>query len=390
MPKQNDLPTPVTVNQRFLAKAAGMDVELPTAITMDQMYLQAIANGGSIEKLKDVAIENPESGEVMKYDAEQEKWVNGTVPSGGGTSDYTDLTNKPKINGVTLAGNKSLSEIGAADASETYTDAEIDTFLTQKADVSDVYTKAQTDTLLDRKVDNETGKGLSTNDFTDAYKEAVEGAAPQATTYTKTEVDTALAAKLNTADVDAALSNTSTNPVQNKSIQAPLARLVDAGAKNLLNLNTKFETFTSRGITYSDNGDGTIKLTGTSTEPNSYVNLYDVDTDTVFGIAPGKTFVLCCLSNTTDISLQFIPKLADGTYGETILANVSAPVFVTVPNNIIGFLIRIGVVYTGATVDSDVNGMLCTAEDYAISPEFVPYAPSNLELYEMILALQNA
>ena len=45
MPKQNDLPTPVTANQKFLAKAAGMDVELPTAITMDQMYLQAIAEG---------------------------------------------------------------------------------------------------------------------------------------------------------------------------------------------------------------------------------------------------------------------------------------------------------------------------------------------------------
>ena len=32
--------------------------------------------------------------------------------SGGGTSDYTDLTNKPQINGVTLSGNKSLSDLG--------------------------------------------------------------------------------------------------------------------------------------------------------------------------------------------------------------------------------------------------------------------------------------
>lgn len=31
---------------------------------------------------------------------------------GGGTSDYTDLTNKPKINGVTLNGNKSTSDLG--------------------------------------------------------------------------------------------------------------------------------------------------------------------------------------------------------------------------------------------------------------------------------------
>lgn len=136
MPQQNDLPSPVTVNQRFLAKAAGMDVELPTAVTMDQMYLQAIANGGSVEKLKDVAIEDPENGEVLKYDADQEKWVNGTVSGGGGTSDYTDLTNKPKINGVTLAGNKSLSEIGAADADDVYTKQQVDDAIDSKKSVS--------------------------------------------------------------------------------------------------------------------------------------------------------------------------------------------------------------------------------------------------------------
>jgi hypothetical protein len=31
---------------------------------------------------------------------------------GGGTSDYTDLTNKPSINGVTLSGNKTTSDLG--------------------------------------------------------------------------------------------------------------------------------------------------------------------------------------------------------------------------------------------------------------------------------------
>lgn len=32
---------------------------------------------------------------------------------GGGTTDYSDLTNKPQINSVTLAGNKSLDALGA-------------------------------------------------------------------------------------------------------------------------------------------------------------------------------------------------------------------------------------------------------------------------------------
>ena len=36
---------------------------------------------------------------------------------GGGTSDYTDLSNKPQINGVTLSGNKSSSDLSVADTS---------------------------------------------------------------------------------------------------------------------------------------------------------------------------------------------------------------------------------------------------------------------------------
>lgn len=71
----------------------------------------------------------------------------------------------------------------------------------------DAYTKAETDALLDGKVDKETGKGLSTNDFTDAYKTAVDGAAPQSTTYTKNEVDTILT-PMTQAQYDALVTKT--------------------------------------------------------------------------------------------------------------------------------------------------------------------------------------
>lgn len=33
---------------------------------------------------------------------------------GGGTTNYNDLSNKPKIGGVTLSGNKSLADLGIA------------------------------------------------------------------------------------------------------------------------------------------------------------------------------------------------------------------------------------------------------------------------------------
>lgn len=55
----------------------------------------------------------------------------------GGTTNYPDLTNKPQINAVTLTGNKTASDLGL--------------------------------------VATETGKGLSTNDFTDAEKTKLSG-----------------------------------------------------------------------------------------------------------------------------------------------------------------------------------------------------------------------
>ena len=62
-------------------------------------------------------------------------------------------------------------------------------------DLSNYYTKVQADALLDAKVDKVLGKGLSTNDFSNAYKDILDN-------YT----------------VDSVLDSSSTNPIQNKTI----------------------------------------------------------------------------------------------------------------------------------------------------------------------------
>lgn len=65
---------------------------------------------------------------------------------GGGTTDYSDLSNKPQINGVTLSGDKSASDLSLASTTD-----------------------------LAGKVDKVDGKVLSTNDYTDADKAIVGG-----------------------------------------------------------------------------------------------------------------------------------------------------------------------------------------------------------------------
>ena len=40
----------------------------------------------------------------------------------GGTTDYTELSNKPKINNVTLTGNETTSDLDLVDGSTIYVD----------------------------------------------------------------------------------------------------------------------------------------------------------------------------------------------------------------------------------------------------------------------------
>ncbi len=62
-------------------------------------------------------------------------------------------------------------------------------------DLTNYYTKGQADTLLDAKVDKVLGKGLSTNDFSNTYKDMLDN-------YT----------------VDSVLDSSSTNPIQNGTV----------------------------------------------------------------------------------------------------------------------------------------------------------------------------
>ena len=64
----------------------------------------------NLNDINDVDITSAADGQTLVYDATSHKWVNGA--GGGGTTDYTDLSNKPSVNGVTLSGNKTSADLG--------------------------------------------------------------------------------------------------------------------------------------------------------------------------------------------------------------------------------------------------------------------------------------
>ena len=177
---------------------------MPEIPGRDEQILQAIINGTEYTQVPQSRIE---------YLLLQLKAI---IEGGGGVSDYTELENKPSINNVTLVGNKSLSDLGIvnpmmikgrvnsvsdlpqvaepgwvyfvgrsddADLREYvyttdneweflgYLSIVIDSALSTTSE-NPVQNKVITN-ALNNKVNAVTGKGLSTNDYTNAEKASV-------------------------------------------------------------------------------------------------------------------------------------------------------------------------------------------------------------------------
>lgn len=131
---------------------AGDDPQPPTPSWEQQMVEQATAAASAAKVAKETADRlqtAAESGEFdgdpgpegppgrspivrngtwWVWDIEKKDWVDtGVAASGGGcgTTDYTSLSNKPQIGGVTLEGNKTAKDLGLQPAGEYLADSDV-------------------------------------------------------------------------------------------------------------------------------------------------------------------------------------------------------------------------------------------------------------------------
>lgn len=116
-------------------------------------------------------------------------------------------------------------------------------------------------TLLGGKQDKVTGKGLSTNDFSNSYKTKLDG------------IETGA----NKTTVDSALSASSTNPVQNKIINTALENKVDKISGKGLSANDFTDTLKTKldGIASGANKtvvDASLSTTSTNPVQNKVIN----------------------------------------------------------------------------------------------------------------------
>ena len=162
--------------------------------------------------------------------------------------------------------------------------------------------------------------------------------------------------------------------VDNVATKDVLAELVDSGAKNLLN-HTAY-TRTVNGVTYTVNADRSITITSDGTNTQSLLYL------TMNAPLAAGTYILagCTGGSPTkyDMRVKVSDTITTNYDGGTAFSSDGTPIEASI------------VVRASQTLNVTINPMICTAEDYAISPEVVPYRPSYDELVARIEALEQA
>ena len=256
-------------------------------------------------------------------------------------------------------------------------------------------------TMFSNKVDKVTGKGLSTEDYTSAEKTKLSGIAENANNYTLPKATSSVlgGVKIGTnVDVSQGVISVKNSSILQKGVvqlyngvdststeKAAAANSVKTaydkgdnamnyaanyGVKNFLKLNP--QSTSSGGVTITVNSDGTITSTGSTS--NSAAAL-QINNNVVL---PAGDYILSgCPSGGSDSTYRL--DISGTQYYDT-----GSGVQFTSSGTALIIRMRIG---ANVSVNNFVWKPMIRRADVT-SSEFVPYAPSNRELYEMILALQ--
>lgn len=249
-----------------------------------------------------------------------------------------------------------------ADKSTTYTKTEVDTALSAKQDtISDLATIRSGATLGATAVQPVPGKSLSTNDFTDAEKTKLDDHV----------VDTSNPHQVTKTQVG--LGN-----VDNVATKDAIAELIDSGAKNLI--QNAATSRTENGVTFTVNTDGTVTLTGTASATIWFPIMTNMSIDAgTYTISNGLTddTARVIISTTNSLSSRIFDSNESGYITKTVDAISGVTAYLRVAS---------GKITNGIIV----KPMLCTKAAGGISQEYVPYRPNYDELVARIEALERA
>ena len=273
-----------------------------------------------------------------------------TATGTGGTTDYTDLENKPTINNVTVTGDLSLSDLGINIPAASDTDPQMNG--TASAGNATEYARA-----------NHVHP-------TDTSRQAALTA----------EQLTAVNSGITAADVEQIATNTSN-----------ILTVADSGGqKNILEYNVASiktynsgsgwiwndNTVTNGGVSFTINSDGTITVSNTATGL-AYIRLAKDVT------IPTGTYVLsgCPSGGSTSTYRLYTDGIANGwedvgNSATKSFATDTTAQWVTIAIN------------SGTSTNFTFKPMICTKSQWDVSHTYQPYALSNAELTAAIQAIQ--
>lgn len=372
---------------------------------------------------------------------------------GTGTDNYNLLTNKPKINNVEIKGNKSLVDLGILFGSSLVAEIDSNTYvvtLTLKDQEGNILGETQSldlpleSVVVGGRYDNTTKKVVLTlqngNTIEFSVADLVDGLQSELSSTNKLNPEfinynsthravsdsekTTWNGKQDALTFDNTPTNGSSNPVKSGGVYAALdnkvnkvdgkglstndftnnyktqittnkngiAALANSGSKNRLNtylaavkpFNTagtwSDNVYTHNGVTFTVNDDGSLTINGTSTGNGSDFFLIR-DAGTSFS---GLVLTGSLPSNSGDAGMSIIVGGPSGT-AEIGRSRNGNPYMIPVNTNVVRIFLHLiaGEKETNRT-------MYPMIQDASIEDStYTPYAPTNRELYEMILALQS-
>ena len=185
------------------------------------------------------------------------------------------------------------------------------------------------------------------------------------------------------ADIEVINSTFDSIDEQVKSNEDNIVEIVDSGAKNIIDINPPNGT-DSTEITYTPNADKSFTAQGTATAL-SQKRLLTVSAED----APKfNGMVLSGCPSGGGNNTYRVVFMRDGSpyttyaadYGNgAVIQNVPA-----VPCRVFLYI------ESGQTVDITFKPMICTEAAWKTSHQYVPYRPSYQELYERVIALEQA
>lgn len=198
-----------------------------------------------------------------------------------------------------------------------------------------------------------------------------------------------LDAKAEKAELTAAVAELSADQQRQDS---EIGTVANAGAKNVLKITERSKVH--NGVTFTVNSDESVSISGGTTAQNSFMRLTGSQSSTTYSdqipLPKGRYKISCPGALSTD-NFRFAVgyRNASTDARSTVTAQQSndfeAEFEITTDTG--RFDATVLSVSTDSNYSATVYPLIRRAE--IKDATFVPYAPTNRELYEMILALQN-